>query len=347
MFQQGGSLLDAPETNDGFGTSLAAGDFDGDDIADLAIGAPYESIIYGTGMYTLAGAVHVLYGTSSGLGTSDDQFWNMGSATDVCPGCAELPAGGDYFGLSLAAGDFNGDSVLVIGVPFRELPAELGEPGVQDAGAIVFLSGSPLNAIDGAYYQHHFAISSQDPFKAEATDLFGKVLAFGNFNGDEYSDLVMGTPNEDLGKITDAGIVQVTPGSNSFLDLFGTQVWHQNVLDVEDDAEPFDRFGAALGASGEPGAGVGGSGAPSGGGGDGGRTMSADILDALEHTPSTQTPPDVPAHRLVAVVRPTTESESDSERTEVASVKQPALRASRPTRTSRVLNEFLTFSESI
>src|SRR5436190_664078 len=47
----------APEPNDRFGGALSAGDFDGDGAADLAIGAPSETIGKGFG----AGEVTVLW----------------------------------------------------------------------------------------------------------------------------------------------------------------------------------------------------------------------------------------------------------------------------------------------
>ena len=48
------------EAGDQFGFTLAAGDFDNDAVADLAAGAPFESV----GSIVDAGAVSVLQGTA-------------------------------------------------------------------------------------------------------------------------------------------------------------------------------------------------------------------------------------------------------------------------------------------
>src|SRR4029453_12821577 len=51
------------KSDDAFGQALAAGDFDNDGFADLAVGAPFESI----GSSIAVGAVNLLYGTPTGL----------------------------------------------------------------------------------------------------------------------------------------------------------------------------------------------------------------------------------------------------------------------------------------
>ena len=105
-------------------------DFNGDGYEDLAIGAPGEEI---AGV-TAAGGVSVLYGSDSGLQTQspNDQFWHQNS-----PGVNDAAEEGDWFGRSLAAGDFNGDGFadLAIGAPQEDI----GEIGT---GAVSVLYGS-------------------------------------------------------------------------------------------------------------------------------------------------------------------------------------------------------------
>lgn len=112
---------------------MAAGDFNGDNISDLAIGVPNENIYIGpsstecTSCYLLyghdyppwdisnAGAVNIIYGSGTGLRAKDNQFWDEIGITKT----ESLPWGNESLGSSLATGDFNGDSVsdLAIGAP--------------------------------------------------------------------------------------------------------------------------------------------------------------------------------------------------------------------------------------
>ena len=70
-----------------------------------------------------------------------------------------------------------------------------------------------------------------------------------DFNNDGRDDLAIGAQDEDVGSIVDAGAVNVIYGSASGLSATAArpdQFWTQNTPDVEDDAEPLDRFGTAL-----------------------------------------------------------------------------------------------------
>jgi hypothetical protein len=110
------------ETDDEFGSALASGDFNGDGKDDLAIGVPGEDV----GSIDSAGAVEVMYGSSSGLSPTfprSDQLWTQDS-TDI----NDISESSDRFGSSLSTGDFDNDGRddLAIGVPNEELGSIFG-----------------------------------------------------------------------------------------------------------------------------------------------------------------------------------------------------------------------------
>jgi len=94
---QGIGLEDEPEENDCFGEVLAAGDFNGDGYADLAVGVPNEDLEFVPETETNAGAVHVLYGSGDGLSSTGNQFWRQGAPV------RDTAEEDDLFGFALAA----------------------------------------------------------------------------------------------------------------------------------------------------------------------------------------------------------------------------------------------------
>jgi hypothetical protein len=122
------SLGQVDQTGSGFGTVLASGDFNGDGMADLAIGVPGETV---HGLAN-AGAVYVINGSSLGLTSVGSQFWIQSSVGHGSDGA------GNRFGSTLGVGDFNsdGNSDLVIGVPNYTVGSAYG------AGAVDVLFGS-------------------------------------------------------------------------------------------------------------------------------------------------------------------------------------------------------------
>jgi len=229
LWHQGSpGIAGAVESGDRFGAALASGDFDGDGYADLAVGAPDEDIEPTTN----AGAVNILYGSSSGLTATGNQIWYEGYN-----GLGGSPETGDWFGYALSASDFNHDGYddLAISLPGEDLG------GVNNAGRVVIIFGSPagLSSLDSqAWVQGLNGVLNN----YETDDYFGKSLTAGNFNGDAYADLAIGVPDEDNGVTTDTGAVNVLFGSENGLTATGNQIW------FDTSSEEDDEFGRALAA---------------------------------------------------------------------------------------------------
>jgi hypothetical protein len=231
LLQQNSSgIQGTAEAGDQFGLSLAAGDFDNDGHDDLAIGAPYDSVSGNSN----AGLVHVIYGSSGGLQSRDAVF---SQDTSGVLGVAEKS---DYFGLSLATGDFNRDGRddLAIGVPGEDVGT------IINAGAVQVLYGSKggLTTEGDAYYHQD---TSGIEGKAEVGDQFGYDLATGDFNGDGSDDLAIGAPYENIGTIRDAGAVSVIYGSTRGLQS-NNQIFYQGYNGTAGTAEAYDRYGFSL-----------------------------------------------------------------------------------------------------
>ena len=229
------------ERQDEFGSALAAGHFAGRAHADLAVGVRGEDIGSGDGDQ---GAVHVLYGSASGLTVTGNQVWSQASA-----GIAGRPETYDSFGWSLAAGNFTGSryDALAVGAAGETVGR------VDEAGAVHVIYGSRrgLTARGSQIWSQRSRGVAGTP---EKYDMFGGSLAAANLGRDRAgrrsADLVIGVESESIGA-QDAqeagGVVHVLYGSRSGVSARRSQAFSQDTPGLK--GAGFASFGTALAAA--------------------------------------------------------------------------------------------------
>ncbi|MFF3872637.1 FG-GAP repeat protein [Streptomyces sp. NPDC001978] len=247
------------ETGDRFGEATAAGDFNGDGYADLAVGAPGEDV----GTDTDGGTVVVLWGSASGI---------SGGTTVTDPN----PTGQDNFGQSLAAGDFDPDGKADLAAGGTSAKVWIFRGGFtksagasssyytsfqidhgSGAGAMHLITGD-FNGSGGddlivngysssTHYNTNIIIyASPTGTKLEGGSQEnlapGLITATGDLNGDGKADLVIGENWDDgISGATKGGKINVIYGND--YSSYATVSVSQGTADVPSDPESGDAFG--------------------------------------------------------------------------------------------------------
>jgi hypothetical protein len=240
-------LVFEPEQGDHFAYAVAAGDFNGDGVDDLATGLPNDDGLAGSGCSD-CGLVVVRYGVSGvgleSVATSTVLYQGFG-------GSPSPPEAGEKFGYALAAGDFNGDNIddLAVGIPAERDPGHGNTP----IGAVEVHYGSLGGLlVQNAEWLHRFWGWEFVPTTCPpAADEFGAALTAGNFDGDNFDDLAIGSPLSCAGDSEgpqDSGAVFVAHGGSGGLLALEGYFLSEDSTDIFGDAADGERFGAAVAA---------------------------------------------------------------------------------------------------
>ena len=257
-----------------YGHRLAAGDFDGDGFADLAVGAPGDDVTA-----PASGAIELLFGGPDGLTTErartirrpDDSYVAFGRRLETghvngdqnldlvegapdgpdgqpghisfCRGTARRPIRcqplDDSGTSSVAVADVTGDGFEDIVQGDHVASAELGLLP-QGGGEIRLWRGSRRGpeAEPKSISQELRAVRGDD----EAEDSFGYAVDAGDLDGDGYADMVVGAPGENEG----AGAITVIRGARNGNALTTNPGFTRRWAGIPGEEVADERLGASL-----------------------------------------------------------------------------------------------------
>jgi hypothetical protein len=191
-----GVQFNGAAANDWVGTSLAAGDVNGDGKADIIIGAD--------GWSSYKGAIYVVFGKAAGWSgtatTLNSTFLNGTNGFELDGSVASGETG-----FSVAAGDVNGDGKadIIISAPYGTANAVYVVFGKAAgwSGTATALNAAFLNGTNGVQFNG-----------AAAGDVTGYSVTAGDVNGDGKADIIISAPDATVGGQTYAGKVYVVFG---------------------------------------------------------------------------------------------------------------------------------------
>ncbi|MFI5025195.1 MAG: FG-GAP repeat protein [Solirubrobacterales bacterium] len=216
-------------------------DFNDDGFEDLAIGIEGEDLPAPDNVLN-AGAVTVIYGSSSGLdatGPPADQFWH-----EEVAGVRGSGKGDDGFGAAVAAGDFDGDgrSDLAIGATGDDVR------GKDYAGSLRVLYGGN-NGLTANGDEMFTEATKGVPGVPADLNYMASTLAAGDFDADGDDDVVATLEGQRVDGAQNAGAVLVFKGSNGGLKAGGAKLFTEGTPGIAGEPAPYDGFGDALAAA--------------------------------------------------------------------------------------------------
>ncbi|MGI5376965.1 VCBS repeat-containing protein [Streptomyces sp. CA-251387] len=266
----------APTSHDRWGRTLAAGDFDGDGKADLAVGSSAVTVHVFKGGFNSSGTAGGRYtvkppimgGTGGGPMNLTAGNINGGPETDLVVDGFETETGygwnRNYFipgsasglqgsqatalkpGVITAVGDIDKDGYGdIVSGAYWNATTEDGTtvPDSSNGGKVWVTYGS-----DGGPQTSSATGITQNtgnvPGTSEGNDYFGYELDLGDVNGDGFLDLAIGVAGENIGSAVDTGAVTILYGTADGLNTAsGAQSFAQSTAGVPGEDESGDRLG--------------------------------------------------------------------------------------------------------